>query len=199
MTLARKEERRLVSKSLFLYNVMCGMDKTESENYIENYLEDLRKECDRLDENQRVLRFELLVVDILFIAILVVLAWTGRFAFAQEVITESVRSRDSVRLAVSEQQDSFFRETGHFAQVARSGELRSERTADSLVLSSLIDDAYEVYVYEAPCGQGYSVISYSEYACSEYSTSTDEYVSTSCEDRHVFATGCAADRYTSNW
>jgi len=105
-----------------------------------------------------------------FFASLVVLTFVlASITNAQEVPIESVGTESSVvekkpvdskALVFKTNQESAYAETGKYIQIRRGGGFDGGVGRQALLLASVVDDEYEIHVYEAPCGMGWKLIKY---------------------------------------
>jgi hypothetical protein len=118
---------------------------------------------------------------------------------ATSELESTIVDRDVKRLAVKEQQDVLYAKTGNYSQVKRNGDFEGGLGAEQSILSALMDGSYEIHVYEAPCGKGWSIINYEYVATEITSSSTGKLIPFEYEYRHVYASGCEHDARTTNW
>lgn len=114
-------------------------------------------------------------------------------ASGQEISLEA--TRDLKRLAVKEQQDALFADTGLYLQVLRGGDFVGGLGAPSLVLAALVDSEYSIDVYEAPCGRGWVLNFYEPMNLYNATTGKSSYF----EFHRSVGHGCDGLVYTHSW
>lgn len=126
----------------------------------------------------------------------------GIIVYAQEIIETDVVERDVIRLAIKEQQDTLYAKTGEYGQIRRDASFDGGLGTELLIMSDVIalaDEDYEVHVYEATCGKGYTVLNYYDVEYWVEASSTKLLEKRTYEDTYNITYGCLRDFRPANW
>lgn len=114
-----------------------------------------------------------------------------------KVSAQEVDARDVKRLAVKEQQDALFSKYGEYSQIKRDATFDTTLGEEQFVLAGLMDGSYEVHVYDAPCGKGWTLLYYEQIPV--YATTTGKLLPYTQEVTRSVGHGCQFAQRTVGW